>query len=173
MTDELIRKYASEIKRIVAHNTVGDFTWEGLLFSFLREVDESRTLKYEVETFDGDAVDTFSVPQNVEAPVKSKPEPVYDVFYNSTAGVKELYAYKVSYEDAQNYVMQLSSRTNPTIIQNTEDEENKTYDIQVRQGDRWVDYYRNIPWTDAIRISEGATVVTNVIEYDPLRETII
>lgn len=168
MTDELIRKYASEIKRIVAHNTVGDFTWEGLLFSFLREVDESRTLKYEVQTEEGDTVRVYA---GGEAAVET--EPVYDVFYTNNSGAKELYAHRVSYEDAQEYVTHLAKRTNPRIVQNVEDEENKTYDIQVRQGDRWVDYYRNIPWTDAIRISEGATVVTNVIEYDPLRATIL
>lgn len=170
MTDELIRKYAGEIQRILDRNTMGDFTWEGLLFSFLREVDESRTLKYEVETYEGDTVRVYAG----EEPVKSEPEPepVYDVFYNNGPN-KELYAHRVSYEDAQEYVTHLAKRTNPRIVQNVEDEENKTYDIQVRQGDRWVDYYRNIPWTDAIRISEGATVVTNVIEYDPLRTTIV
>lgn len=172
MTDELIRKYAGEIKRIVEGNTMGDFTWEGLLFSFLRDVDESRTL-HKVETFDGDTVKTFSVLENVEAPVKSEPEPkpVYDVFYNNTAGVKELYAHKVSYEDAQNYVMQLSSRTNPTIIQNTEDEENRFYDVQI-WSDMWYDAARHCSYDYANSFSEELKFEYRVIDHDPSRQPV-
>src|ERR1043165_2866819 len=40
---ELIRKYAGEIERIIRDNTMGDYTWNGLLFSFLRDVDAERS----------------------------------------------------------------------------------------------------------------------------------
>lgn len=37
-TDELIRKYAKEIERIIENGTQGDYTWEGLLASFARDL---------------------------------------------------------------------------------------------------------------------------------------
>lgn len=38
--DDLIRFYADEAERIYAHRTRGDFTWVGLLASFLMAVDD-------------------------------------------------------------------------------------------------------------------------------------
>lgn len=40
--DELIKKYADEIKNIIGRGTVGDYTWEGVLVTFMMEVDKTR-----------------------------------------------------------------------------------------------------------------------------------
>ena len=37
-TDDLIKKYATEIERINAYGTIGDGTWTGLLASFALEL---------------------------------------------------------------------------------------------------------------------------------------
>jgi hypothetical protein len=39
--DELIKKYADEIKRIVLARTFGDYTWYGLLAAFAQEVQQN------------------------------------------------------------------------------------------------------------------------------------
>jgi hypothetical protein len=39
--DELIKKYANEIERIVLARTFGDYTWYGLLAAFAQEVEEN------------------------------------------------------------------------------------------------------------------------------------
>ena len=35
---EIIKKYAKEIQKVISEGTVGDYTWEGLLLYFLREI---------------------------------------------------------------------------------------------------------------------------------------
>lgn len=164
MTDELIRKYAGEIKRILDGNTMGDFTWEGLLFSFLREVDESRTLKYEVETFDGNTVHEYA-----EAAVEK--EPLYDVKVTNGPN-KELYAHKVSYDEAVAYASEAGSHRNPTIVQNTEDEENRFYDVQVWSG-MWYDAARHCTYEYANRFgAEVSGFEYRVIDHDPTRQPV-
>lgn len=39
--NDIVKKYAEDAGRIYTNRTAGDYTWEGLLVSFLREVEES------------------------------------------------------------------------------------------------------------------------------------
>ena len=50
-TSELIKKYATEAERIYNARTAGDFTWDGLLFEFMRELEAPQ--QYHVVTADG------------------------------------------------------------------------------------------------------------------------
>lgn len=191
MVDELIRKYADEIERIIRDDTAGDYTWNGLLFSFLREVDESRTLKYEVENVESDTVRTHSVLENVKAPVETEPEKEPELLYDVIVGRDELYAHKVSYEEAQQYLREAPKWQVPRMVINQEslndvsyyddkksnpeddsavDEENRYYDVQVYKAGWW-DYIRQVSFAyaqSALKDIDGE-FETKVIDHDPNR----
>jgi len=38
---DVLNKFAREAELIVANNTIGDFTWEGLLISFYHEMEKA------------------------------------------------------------------------------------------------------------------------------------
>lgn len=182
MTDELIRKYADEIERIIRDDTAGDYTWNGLLFSFLREVDESRTLKYEVENVESDIVRTHSVLENVKAPVETEPEKEPELLYDvkiARFGQTENYAYKVSYDEAQEYFNEANRREwNPRIVINPEsladtsyyDPENKSYDVQVYKAGWW-DYIRQVSFAYAQSALKDVDdeFEARMIDHDPDR----
>lgn len=181
MSDELIRKYADEIERIIRDNTAGDYTWNGLLFSFLREVDESRTLKYEVENVESDTVRTHSVLENVKAPVETEPEKEPELLFDvevTRFGYKELYAHNVSHEEALTYAAEIKSH-NPRIVVSkgqienpvaAVDGENRYYDVQVYKAGWW-DYIRQVSFAyaqSALKDIDGE-FETKVIDHDPNR----
>lgn len=170
MTDELIRKYAGEIERIIDGNTIGDFTWEGLLFSFLREVDESRTL-VEPEVY---TINNYSTP-TADAAVVKEPELLFDVEI-FRYGKKELYAHKVPYEEAEQFLADAPRQSGARIVPNQEslndsvDDENRFYDVQVWNG-MWYDAARHCTYEYANRFgAEVSGFEYRVIDHEPSRE---
>lgn len=257
MVDELIRKYADEIERIIRDDTAGDYTWNGLLFSFLREVDEARTLvqpevsnnyftnvlggpsdeetvakireymkldapvedehrRYDIQThneemgytlfaynltyddaqqisssFRDDAI--WRIVDHGASTEEEEPEKEPELLYDVIVGRNELYAHKVSYEDAQMYLREAPKWQVPRMVVNQEslndvsyydgksnpeddsavdDDENKYYDVQIRRAGGWQDLVRKVTWSEAVSWSENQTLSTNVIDHDPNRVTL-
>lgn len=154
--DDLIRKYAKEIERIITQDTIGDYTWNGLLFSFLREVDESRTLKYEVETFDGDTVNTFSVLQNETAPEEDEHKR-YDIQLHDTVMGWTIFASNLTYDNAQeissafrdDVTWRLVDHGASTEEDKPEKEPELLYDVKITRFGETENYAYKVPYDEA------------------------
>ena len=142
--DDLIRKYAKEIERIITQDTIGDYTWNGLLFSFLREVDESRTLKYEVESVD-------------DSEMPDEENRYYDIQTYAEGFGWTVFAYKLTYDNAQEIfrsfrddaVWRLVDHGASTEEDEPEKESELLYDVKITRFGETENYAYKVPYDEA------------------------